>query len=152
MIHPAVMSFDVGNARVGVAFAAANTSVALPLETLYKYNDELLYTEVGELINDYLPQALVVGIPLLLSGNYGAAALMAKEFAQEVHNRFPNITVAIIDERFTSKLAHSKISQAGKKQREHKKMVDQLAASAILDTALETYAKKGLFGVNISVI
>lgn len=131
----------MGERRIGVARSIAGSDLALPVETVWidpnrsrKERQEIAY--VAQLAKEFDVAVVYVGLPLLLSGKAGDAAFMARKFARRLQQYLPQIPVRLIDERLTSKSAHSLLKQAGKPALDHKSVVDQQAAVIILETAL----------------
>ena len=62
---------------------------------------------------------------------------MARSYARRLARKISPIPVRLIDERLSSVTAHEKLRAAGVSTREHKKMVDQVAAQQILEQAIE---------------
>lgn len=128
---------DVGKARVGIAQAYSDTTLALPVKTLRVQPDGSELEELADFIREETTAAVFVGLPRLLNGKEGEAARMARSYARRLAREISPIPVRLIDERLSSVTAHEKLRAAGVSTREHKKMVDQVAAQQILEQALE---------------
>jgi len=86
---------------------------------------------------------VIVGLPTGLSGRAGAAAAGAKSFAESLAARLAPLPVRLVDERFTTVLAHDALRQGGRGSRERKAHVDKAAAALILQGALDTERSTG---------
>lgn len=131
---------DVGKARVGVAQVYAGTTLALPVRTLKVQADGSELEELEAFISEETTAAVFVGLPRLLNGKEGEAARMARGYARRLARKILPTPVRLIDERLSSVAAHEKLRAAGVNTREHKKMVDQVAAQQILEQALEMFS------------
>jgi putative holliday junction resolvase len=95
-----VMAFDFGTRRIGVAVGNTLTCTAQPLPTLSGIGNAR-FLLIGDLISQWEPQALVVGIPLHPDGAEHEVTLQAKRFARQLHGRF-RLPVYEVDERYSS--------------------------------------------------
>ena len=86
---------------------------------------------------------VIVGLPTSLSGREGAAAAGARTFADALAGRLVPIPVRLVDERFTTVLAHEALRQGGKGGRARRQVVDQAAAALLLQGALDAERAAG---------
>lgn len=128
---------DVGKVRVGVAQVYGGTTLALPVETLQVQSDGSELDELVSFILEEKTDGVFVGLPRLLSGKEGEAARMARSYARRIARKIVPIPVYLIDERLSSTTAHEKLRAAGVSTRNHKKIIDQVAAQQILQRAVE---------------
>ena len=124
--HKALIGFDFGLKRIGVATANTTTMIATPLTILRAHSGVPDWIAVSRIIDEWTPDLLVIGLPVNMDGSDGELSSRAKKFARRLSARFNKRTV-MIDERLTSHEA--------KKIRPHKK-IDDLAATFILETWL----------------
>jgi putative Holliday junction resolvase len=94
------LAFDFGAVRVGVATGNGLTHSATPLSTL-KETGDARFAAIGKLINEWQPDALVVGVPLHPDGAPHDNTRRAQRFARQLHGRF-KLPVHEVDERYTS--------------------------------------------------
>jgi putative Holliday junction resolvase len=103
--------------------------------------------EVLDLINEYQPICIYVGLPISLSGSHTQSTKMALEFARALASQ-TQVPLRLIDERLTSRSAAQALQQAGKNSRAQKGIIDASAAAMILEFALsaerEGFAGKSL--------
>ncbi len=142
----------MGEARIGVAQVFAGMTMAVPVTTLQVSPDGSELEELVEIIEAETTAAVFVGLPLLMSGKEGAAARMSRSYARRLARRIVPIPVHLIDERLTSASAHGKLREAGVKTRDHKQMVDQVAAQFILQQALDLSAGNAQFAGELVII
>lgn len=132
-----VLAFDFGEQRIGVAVGEHLLGTANPLTTIDNESNEIRFQTIGNLINEWQPQLLVVGLPLSLDGSEHAVTQLCKKFARRLNGRY-NLPVMLVDERFSSAEASSKLNESGIKGRAQKAMLDQVAAQTILQAYFET--------------
>ncbi|WP_228201564.1 Holliday junction resolvase RuvX [Flaviflexus ciconiae] len=132
------LAFDVGRARIGVASCDEQAILCTPVETIYrdKRGNEHLY-DVDDLIDEYQPMEIIVGLPKNMDGTEGISARDARNFARQVSLRHRNIGVRLVDERLTTVSAHRTLHEAGRTERTHRSVVDQVSAILILELALD---------------
>lgn len=134
-----VMAFDYGTKRVGVAVTDSLQIIATSLDTIHAKD---IYTFVTDYVAKEQVEAFVVGIPQSLDGSETDASAHVAHFINHLQNRFPQIPIHKIDERFTSKMAMQSMVSAGvsKKDRKVKGNLDKVSATIILQTYMEMKA------------
>lgn len=135
---------DVGAARVGVAASDPSGTFASPVQTLARDPEggaDLV--AVAGLVAERGAMEVVVGLPLLLSGQEGEAARLARAYAAELARRVAPIAVRLVDERLTTVAAHKRLRDSGVPGRGQRAVVDQAAAVLILQSALDAEAGSG---------
>ena len=128
-----LLGIDVGKARVGVARSDAGGSFAVPLVTLAR---DSAMSELESLIAELEPIELVVGLPLSLNGSETASTTDAREFCSELMQRFKK-PVRMVDERLSTVSAGNSLREAKHSTKAQKPMIDQMAATLILQLALD---------------
>jgi putative holliday junction resolvase len=133
---PRIMAFDYGNKRIGVAVTDPLQIIATGLTTIHP-------KDVIEFIKKYLlteqVECFVVGEPKQMDGTPSQSAQHVKGFITILKRNFPEIKIASVDERFTSKMASATIAQSGfkKTDRQNKERIDTISATIILQSYLE---------------
>ncbi len=128
-----VLAFDFGERRIGIAVGEHLLATANPLTTIDNESNEIRFQLITDLVNEWQPKLLVVGLPLSLDGTEHAVTQLCKKFARRLNGRF-NIPVMLIDERYSSIEASRLLSETGIKGRAQKAMLDQVAAQTILQS------------------
>ena len=103
--HLSFLAFDFGTRRVGVAAGNTLTRSAQPLRTVVA-GAAPPFAAIGELIAEWQPDALVVGVPLHPDGVAHENTRRARRFARQLHGRF-RLPVHEVDERYTTTEARS---------------------------------------------
>jgi putative Holliday junction resolvase len=131
------LGLDFGRARIGVAISDELQMLAHPLETI-PANEEPA-SRVAEIVHEKQVDHVVAGIPRQMNGQIGTAAIEALEFVEKLRAILP-CPVVTWDERLTTVAAHRALRDAGKKTRDTRAYVDQVAAQMILQTYLDRRA------------
>lgn len=126
-----VLAFDFGERRIGVAVGEHLIHSANPLTTINNESNEVRFTAIAALIQEWQPKLLVVGMPLSLDGSETEVTQLCKKFARRLNGRF-NLPVMLVDERYSSAEASQLLNQTGIRGRAQKAMLDQVAAQTIL--------------------
>jgi putative Holliday junction resolvase len=129
------LGVDVGLARIGVALSDPRCILATPLATISA--GETSVADVAALAEEHEVVEIAVGLPLLMSGQEGSSAAMAREWADALRERLPQVPVVLIDERLTTVVATRALRDSGRKTKTHKPVVDQAAAVELLQTHLD---------------
>jgi putative Holliday junction resolvase len=135
------LAVDVGSARIGVARCDPGGTLASPLTTIRRGRGDL--DTLAALVAEQGAIEVVVGLPAGLSGQEGAAAAAARGFATSLVARLGPTPVRLVDERYTTVIAHDALRQGGRGSRERKPVVDMAAAALILQGALDTERSTG---------
>lgn len=127
-----VMALDYGDARTGVAVSDATGTLTGFTTVVAEWNRDKAADRIAELVKEHHPDQLVMGFPRNMDGTEGPRAALYREFADLVEEK-TGMQVRLWDERRTTIEAHSILSANGKKTKKHKKNVDAVAASLILE-------------------
>ncbi|RMG55407.1 MAG: Holliday junction resolvase RuvX [Gammaproteobacteria bacterium] len=134
-----VLGFDFGLKRTGVAVGQGITGTATPLTTLIGHNEEPDWTGITRLIEEWRPEALVVGLPLQMDGSPNPELHERIErFCRQLEGRY-HLPVYRVDERLSSVEAQRRLKeqrQQGTRGRIRKEEIDALAAALQLETWL----------------
>lgn len=125
------LGLDVGEKTVGVAMSDELGITASPLTTLKRDGRE--FDQLCELVAGHGVEQVIVGLPLTLRGEVGAAAQRSLAFAAELKVKL-SIPVDTWDERHTTVQAEQALRSAGKKRAARRRMIDQVAAALILQS------------------
>jgi putative Holliday junction resolvase len=126
-----VLAFDFGEKRIGVAIGDLELRIAHPLATIAAEDNATRFAEIGKLVAEWKPAKLVVGLPMHADGAEHEVSRLARRFANRLEGRF-GVTVALVDERLTSRAAESRLREAGARGDEIEARLDAAAAGEIL--------------------
>ena len=96
-----VMAFDYGTRRIGVAIGNTFTRTGQAVKTISESNDDTRFKAIEDLIKEWEPNQLVVGLPCHPDGAEHEMTAKAKRFGNQLHGRF-QLPVDWVDERYTS--------------------------------------------------
>lgn len=137
-----ILALDFGRARIGAAISDELQLLAHPLETIPA--NEATPSRIAEIVREKQIDHVVIGIPRQMNGQIGAAATEVLRFVEKLRAVLSR-PVVTWDERLTTVAAHRALRDAGKKTRQTRGYVDQVAAQMILQSYLDRrqYAAHG---------
>ncbi|MBR6425818.1 MAG: Holliday junction resolvase RuvX [Oscillospiraceae bacterium] len=127
-----VMALDYGDARTGVAVSDLTGTLVGQTFVIHARQMERAAQEAADLARETGAERLVVGFPRNMDGTEGARAELYRAFADRMQE-LTGLETVLWDERRTSIDAHRILSENGKKTIKHRKNVDAVAASLILE-------------------
>lgn len=135
-----VLALDIGDARVGIAHGYVSSQISTPLKVLSL--DEVLNKSKNFqlILDDYMPEKFVIGLPKSLNGEENDQANHVKEIAEEISLLY-GFPVEFIDERLSSSEAKAILREQGLSEKEMRGKVDSVAASLFLETWLKAQKK-----------
>ena len=98
-----VLGFDYGTKRIGVAVGNSLTGSAQALDAIQNTNPNQTHQKIQELINEWQPSSLVVGLPLHPDGAEHAMTKRSRSFGQQLAKQFGK-PIHFVDERYSSVL------------------------------------------------
>ena len=129
-----LLGIDLGEARTGIAISDELRMLAHPLETVA--TGSAVVQRIGEIVSERNVDCVVVGLPRHMNGSFGGGAEKAREFAEKLR-RALSCEVVTWDERLSTVAAHRALRESGKKMRQTRGIVDQVAAQMILQGYLD---------------
>lgn len=132
-VEGAVLAFDFGRKRIGVAVGNTALKLAHPLMTIHGEKNDQRFAAIHALIAEWQPVLLIVGLPFHSDGAAHEMTHLCQRFARRLTGRF-NIQALLVDERYTSRTASTALHQAGISGRKQKPFLDQVAAQHILQS------------------
>ncbi len=127
-----ILAFDYGTKRIGVALGNVLISNARPLEIINTPEKTKRFARIEELIVQWQPDTLVVGLPLTESGGEQLASSQARRFANQINGRY-GLPVTLVDERGSSMAAQEIVGNAPD---------DAVAAAIILQSYFDALASQ----------
>lgn len=135
-----IVAIDYGKKRVGLAVTDPLQLIATPLTTVAT-------PEIFSYLSDYLSkeavECFVVGMPKDLKNRDADATPLVEAFVKQLKSKFPDVSIELVDERFTSKIAFQAMIDGGVKKmdRRDKGLVDRTSAVIILQSYMEAKKK-----------
>jgi len=131
-----ILGLDVGDARIGVSMSDELGLTGHGLCVIERKGLKHDIRAIQQIIAENNVEKLVIGLPKTLSGEIGIQAQKVIKFADSLSKKL-NIPIVMWDERLTTVAANRILRESGVPPKKRKKVIDQLAASIILDTYME---------------
>ncbi|HEY6489389.1 MAG: Holliday junction resolvase RuvX [Terracidiphilus sp.] len=141
---PRYLALDIGSKRIGVAVSDQLGLTAQPVLTLERRpnpRDDL--RSLARLARKYGVAGIVVGNPVHLSGDPSPRSAKTQAFASEL-GTLTGLPIHLWDERLTTRDAHQLLYETGHARAEHRRVVDQVAATLILQSFLDEPKNRSL--------
>ena len=135
------IAFDYGDVRIGLAVCDPDAILSSPVTTL-NTSDSKLKVKISELFAEYEPIRIYVGKPTHMDGRDSQSSIKAGEFAVML-GELTNSPIELIDERLSTVTASKNMQDSGVKAKDARASIDQAAAVAILNFALEIEKQRG---------
>lgn len=131
-----IVAFDFGEKRTGIAVTDELQIIASGLTTI---ETKKIFTFLDTYVSEENISLFVVGEPKQMDNSESESEVFIKGFIKKLSNKFPEIEIKRVDERFTSKMAFQTMIDSGlnKRQRQNKALIDEISATIILQTYLE---------------
>lgn len=132
-----LLGFDFGTKRIGVAIGQTVTGSVSALTTLTARNGQPDWQAISQLIAEWQPDLLIVGLPLNMDGTDTRITPTVRRFGNQLKGRY-NLPVAMVDERLSSVEARSRLhaDESLRHKRFDREQVDQIAAQVIVQSWL----------------
>jgi len=132
-----IVALDYGKKRTGIAVSDPLKLIAGRLTTL---PSKETIGFLKEYVSKNAVDLFILGDPRQMNYQPSENRERVLKFKEDLRRSFPDIEVQMVDERFTSLLAHQAMVQSGlkKKDRQNKALVDELSATILLQSFLET--------------
>lgn len=131
-----IMSVDLGKARTGIAVCDKTEFLASPYKVIFEKSPQKLPEKVAEAAKETRAELIVVGLPKNMDGTEGESAQSARIFAQNL-TEITGIETVMQDERGTTITAHSFLNNTNTRGKKRKNVVDEVAATIILQDFLD---------------
>jgi putative holliday junction resolvase len=132
-----ILAIDYGKKRTGIAVTDPLQIIAQGLTTV---DTHMALVFLKDYMQKEQVETIIIGDPRNLDDSETDATAAASEFTKKLKRHFPNVKIVTVDERFSSKLASRAMVEMGmkKKDRQKKGMVDEVAATLLLQEYLSS--------------
>lgn len=134
--YTSVLGFDYGKKRIGIATGQTITHSATPRKTIKQVDGNPDWSAIENEIQQWHPQALIVGMPYYTDGSDNRMTAAARQFAYELKKRF-KLPVIEIDEALSSQQAEEILKRDIKITKQNKQEIDKMAAAIIVQRWLD---------------
>jgi len=131
-----LLGLDLGTKTIGLALSDVGRTIASSLETIRRKKFSIDMVRLMELIEEHHVQGLVLGLPVNMNGTEGPRAQATRAFARNVNQR-TSIPILLWDERMTTQAAERLLIEADSSRKRRGQVVDKMAATLILQGALD---------------
>ena len=135
-----ILAIDYGRKRVGLAVTDPLQMIANSLTTVHAKD---IWTFLSDYLTKETVDCIVVCYPKQMNNQASEAVRYINPFLKRLQKLYPEMNIQLVDERFTSKMAHQTMIDAGlkKKARQNKALVDTISANIILQSYLQQRSK-----------
>lgn len=139
-MYSRILGLDVGTKTVGVAVSDLLGMTAQPVETIKIDSEagEFGFKRLAELITEYKPSKIVLGLPKHMNNDEGIRAEASRNYGEKITETF-DVAVEYQDERLTTMQAEKVLIDGGVRRKDRKKSIDKLAAVLILQNYLDAH-------------
>ncbi len=130
------IGIDYGDTRIGISSCDSLEILATGYCTINRQKEDAIY-RILEICREENTYEIILGRPMRLNGNSEIQVEKVERFAQELKKAESKINIQYIDERFTTKQAELYLRTSKKNARQKRQVVDQIAATIILQTFLD---------------
>lgn len=130
-----ILAFDFGKVRTGIAVTDELQIIATGLTTVKTID---LFSFLKNYMQNESVELFLIGEPKQMNNEVSKSEKLIIPFIKKLKEKFKNIPIKRVDERFTSKMAFQTMIDSGlsKKQRQNKALIDEISATIILQTYL----------------
>lgn len=136
-----ILGLDVGSKTIGIAVSDPLKMTAQGLTTLHWNENDMSSAddELRKMIKEYEIEKIIVGLPMNMDGTKGERAKKSEIYARRLERVF-QVPVQLVDERLSTVSAERALLEADVSRKKRSKVIDQMAATIILQTYLNTLA------------
>jgi len=131
-----LIGLDLGTRTIGLALSDVTRMIASPLETIARTKFSADASRLLALAAEHAIGGLVLGLPHNLDGSEGPRAQSTRAFARNLNKRSP-LPVLLWDERLSTQAAERTLLEADQSRKRRAEVIDKLAATIILQGALD---------------
>ena len=134
-----LVAFDAGSRKIGIAISDSTRFIATPHDIYSRINIKKDVNKALSYVKENAAVGIVIGLPLNLQGEEGDGYLISTNFANKLSKQTP-LPILLYDERFTSKQSGQIMHDYKLSKAQKMKVEDKIAASFILQSALDHLA------------
>lgn len=137
MKYDRILCIDYGDSRVGIAVSDLLGITAQGVETIKNKGKRVLFERLGELIEEYKPETIVIGMPKNMDGTIGFRGEKTIAFSEELKKIYGG-KIEFYDERLSTVSAITVLNETNTRGEKRKKVVDTVAAAVILQSYMDS--------------
>ncbi len=132
-----LLGLDVGTKTIGVAISDGDWLIANPKLTIFRKGEKTDFPSIKKIIEENKIAAIVIGLPLNMDESESEMSRFVRKFTDNLDRFLVNEKIIFFDERLSSFAAGELMTNGGAKRHQRKNLVDQIAASVILQGAID---------------
>ena len=132
-----ILALDVGTKTIGVAVSDELRISSNGVKTIQRKSRKSDLNELQEIIDEYKPTEIVVGLPYREDGSLSKRGQDIEDFSKKIENRF-KLPIIYVDESFSTVFAEKALIEADLSRKKRKKIIDKMAAVVILQGYLDS--------------
>lgn len=135
-----ILGIDYGDRYVGLALSDPTESIATPLMTLYREEEENLKATVRQIrsiVEEQEVSQIILGLPKNMNNTVGPRAEKSEAFKRRLERDLYKVEVLLWDERLTTREAEIPLLESRMNREQRKKVIDKMAAALILQSYLD---------------
>ncbi len=132
-----ILAVDFGTKKMGLAMSDPMKITAQPFEVIEVISLKKTANRIAEIVREYQVEEVILGMPYTSTGEISRTGEDVTAFAEMLKKRI-NVPVKFIDERMTTMGARRVLDEAGIKRKKHKKVIDKIAATYLLEGYLKS--------------
>jgi len=132
-----ILALDVGTKTIGVAVSDELQISSNGVKTIQRKSIKSDMNELKEIIEEYIPAEIVVGLPYREDGSLSKRGQDIEEFSKKIENRF-KLPIIYVDESYSTVFAEKALIEADLSRKKRKKIIDKMAAVVILQGYLDS--------------
>lgn len=133
-----ILGIDYGDARVGVAVSDPLGMAATGVRTIKNTGKKKLLEELSEIIREYAPETVVIGMPKNMDGTEGFRADATRKFADALRKVYKG-NIEFTDERLTTVEASRYLNFTNTRGQKRKGVIDTVSACLIVESYLSKH-------------
>jgi len=139
-----IIGLDVGDKTIGVAVSDELLFTAQGVGVIKRTSPEMDFQRLQELMAEYLPSEIIIGLPKNMNGTIGGRAEKVQQFAEQIAAAFPQAQIKLWDERLSTVAAEKSLIAADVSRAKRRKVIDKMAAVFILQGYLDSLPCRNL--------
>ncbi len=132
-----ILALDVGTKTIGVAVSDELRISSNGVKTIQRKSIKSDMNELKEIIEEYIPAEIVVGLPYREDGSLSKRGQDIEDFSKKIENRF-KLPIIYVDESYSTVFAEKALIEADLSRKKRKKIIDKMAAVVILQGYLDS--------------
>ncbi len=132
-----ILALDVGTKTIGIAVSDELRISSNGVKTIQRKSIKSDMNELKEIIEEYKPTEIVVGLPYREDGSLSKRGQDIEEFSKKIENRF-KLPIIYVDESYSTVFAEKALIEADLSRKKRKKIIDKMAAVVILQGYLDS--------------